>query len=109
MLIVGDHTKHNKNFKYENYLNEKPIIKKSYTTYNKRKLLQTDPKKILNLNYSIWLKSLNKDRINYLKEIGIKDFNKLQTLSKMSFNILPYDIRSKLQTKVINKEISQCL
>lgn len=101
MLIIGDHTKYDKIFKHETYLNEKPNQNKTYTTYNKRKLLQTDPKRIMNLNYSIWLKTLNKDRINYLKQIGIKDFNKLIILSKLSFNILPYDIRSKLQTTEI--------
>lgn len=99
MLIVGDHTTHEKDFKYSTYdKSDNAKSKKHYTTYNKRNLLRVNSNKILNINYSIWLKSLNKTRIEYLKQIGIKDLNKLQSLSRLSFNILPYDIRSKLQT-----------
>ncbi len=93
MLIIGDHKQTDRKFKYENY----PIEKTSKTKQsNKRKLIlnHNSNKKI---DYTIWLRSINQVRINYLKEIGIKDQKQLQTLIKLSFNILPYDIRSNLQ------------
>ncbi len=93
MLIIGDHKQTDRKFKYENY----PIEKTSKTKQsNKRKLIlnHNSNKKI---DYTIWLRSINQVRINYLNEIGIKDQKQLQTLIKLSFNILPYDIRSNLQ------------
>lgn len=102
MLIIGDH-KSDKKFKYEYYPKEKPNETKTYTTFNRRKLIRLENTNHKRINYSIWLMTLNKDRIEYLKRIGIADFNKLQTLSKISFNLLPYDIRSKLQTRLSNE------
>lgn len=97
MLIIGDHKQTDKKFKYENYPieeNKRPIIK---STKRKLSKLQTDYKQI---DYTVWLRSLNADRIKYLKLIGINDKKQLQTLTKMFFHHLPYDVRTNLQTKL---------
>jgi len=94
MLIIGDHKQTDRKFKYENYPIEKNRSKIKQSTKRKLILNHNSNKKI---DYTIWLRSINQERINYLKEIGIKDQKQLQTLMKMSFNILPYDIRSNLQ------------
>jgi len=101
MLIIGDHKQTDREYKYENYQEEKrsDFNKKGNSLFNKRKLTINKPK-LKQVDYSIWLKSLNKTRIEYLKQIGIKDQKQLQTLTKMSFNILPYDIRSNLQREI---------
>lgn len=94
MLIIGDHKQTDRKFKYENYPIEKNRSKIKQS--NKRKLI-LNHNSIKKIDYTIWLRSINQVRINYLKEIGIKDQKQLQTLIKLSFNILPYDIRSNLQ------------
>jgi len=94
MLIIGDHKQTDRKFKYENYPIEKNTSKIKQSTKRKLILNQNSIKKI---DYTIWLRSINQERINYLKEIGINDQKQLQTLMKLSFNILPYDIRSNLQ------------
>ena len=97
MLTIGDHKQTDKKYRYENYpieQNKRPIIKST-----KRKLtrIKTDFKQI---DYTIWLRSLNKNRIKYLMQIGIKDRYMLKSLIKLSFHHLPYDIRTNLQTKL---------
>jgi len=104
LLIIGDHTKHDKKFKYEYYEKEKSDFNKNRSN-NKRKLIRLHSTKYKQIDYTVWLRSLNRDRIDYLKKIGIKNQKQLQTLSKMAFNILPYDIRSSLQTKVLVNRI----
>jgi len=94
MLIIGDHKQTDRKFKYENYPIEKNRSKIKQSTKRKIILNHNSNKKI---DYTIWLRSINQERINYLKEIGINDQKQLQTLIKLSFNILPYDIRSNLQ------------
>ena len=94
MLIIGDHKQTDRKYKYENYTEDKNRSKIKQSTKRKIILNHNSNKKI---NYTIWLRSINQERINYLKEIGIKDQKQLQTLIKLSFNILPYDIRSNLQ------------
>ncbi len=100
MLTIGDHKQTDKKFKYENYpieQNKRPIIKSTKRKLTRLTKHQTDFKQI---DYTVWLKSLNKTRINYLMQIGIKDRYMLKSLIKMSFNHLPYDIRTNLQTKL---------
>lgn len=99
MLTIGDHKQTDKKYRYENYpieQNKRPIINSTKRNLTR---IKTDFKQI---DYTIWLRSLNKTRINYLMQIGIKDRYVLKSLIKMSFHHLPYDIRSRLQTKLKN-------
>jgi len=97
MLTIGDHKQTDKKYRYENYPieeNKRPIINSTKRNLTR---IKTDFKQI---DYSIWLRSLNKNRIKYLMQIGIKDPYMLKSLIKMSFHHLPFDIRSRLQTKL---------
>ncbi len=54
----------------------------------------------LDIEYSDWHKCIYEIRKDLLKLLGVKDPELLFELVQMRFNILPYDIRSDLQTKI---------
>lgn len=99
MIVIGDHKQTDRVYKYTEYQKEKPskIIKSKST---KRKLIRLDSNQ-KRINYDIWFKTLPKNRIEYLKRIGISDLKKIKILIHINYNLLPYDVRHALQTRYI--------
>lgn len=95
MIVIGDHKQTDKKFRYTDYPKEK--IQTIKTKSTKRKLIRLQPKQ--RINYNIWFRTLPKNRIEYLKRIGITDLDKIKVLIYINYNLLPYDIRNALQTK----------
>jgi len=58
----------------------------------------------LDIDYSDWHKCAYEIRKDLLKLIGVKHTELLYELVQMRFNILPYDIRGDLQTKIMVRE-----
>ncbi len=58
----------------------------------------------LDIDYSDWHKCIYEIRKDLLKLLGVKDPELLYELVQMRFNILPYDIRSDLQTTIMVQE-----
>ncbi len=58
----------------------------------------------LDIDYSDWHKCVYEIRNDLLKLIGVKHTELLYELVQMRFNILPYDIRSDLQTTIMVRE-----
>jgi hypothetical protein len=54
----------------------------------------------LDVGYSDWHKCVYEIRKALLKLIGVEDSEFLYELVQMRFNILPYEIRNDLQTKI---------
>jgi len=54
----------------------------------------------LDIDYSDWHKCIYEIRKDLLKLIGVNNTELLYELVQMRFNILPYDIRSDLQTTI---------
>ena len=70
----------------------------------KRPLTRIKNLEAQNINYDIWLKSCNDKRKQYLRNVGVSDKKKIETLIHLQFNILPYDIRTNLQVKPVIKK-----
>ena len=57
--------------------------------------------KALNLDYSKWYKSPLEARREYLKSVGLHDEDDVSAIVQLPFHLLPYTVRTHLQTKII--------
>ena len=55
----------------------------------------------LNLDYTKWIKSPIETRREYLKSVGLHDEDDVTAIVQLPFHLLPYTVRTHLQTKII--------
>lgn len=55
----------------------------------------------LNLNYTKWYNSPIEIRRVYLKSVGLHDEDDVSAIVQLPFHLLPYTVRTHLQTKIV--------
>lgn len=61
--------------------------------------------KTLNLDYTKWIRSPLEVRRVYLKSVGLHDEDDVTAIVQLPFHLLPYTVRTQLQTRIIGQSL----